>query len=184
MAWFLGHNGPVALGGLLLAGIGLATTAGRTVPTLDNRALPLGMLTPPALAMLVGLGCWNRLPTPARPFTRIVLARALWALVLLGFATGSALLVASAYPVLHLVAATALLVALTLGCAVVLGRGAPLVGAAGFVVLLVNTGSFRQVGAESMFLSLATQWPLVALGALCVMAYAALGSRGDTPFAG
>ncbi len=187
-AWVVAHNGVVAVAAMLLAAAALTAAASRNVATFDESVLPLGMLAPPLIAMLAGLGVVSTLPTPRprwrRAWRRTACARALWLATVTAVAVLGGLAVATALPVPGMVAACAALTCLTYGTAAMLGRAAPLTGAAVAVVVLVNLRSFAGVGAERWD---AAGWPgvLMCVGAGAGAAvYVAVGSRADTRFAG
>lgn len=182
-AWLLGYNGPATILSILVVGALMSATSSQLIPSFDHVAVPLGMLTPPVIAMLAGIGVSSRLPTPRRASKRLLGARAMWVTSVVVTAALAAWLVEQAYPVEGAVSATVALTLYTFGIATFLGRGAPMLGAAITAAIVFNAGAFRGATSETWIFS-SQVTALVCGGSLLFASlYVALGSSADSRFA-
>ncbi len=177
-AWVRGHHGPAVaatsagLTAVLLLGAGaLMPVPGEVV------ALPVWQLTPTGYALLSAFATVNRLPEVAVD-RRLWRARSVWLTAVTASAAGGAWLVDARSGLPSLVPATALLVVVSFGASVVVGRWAVWVGGLAALWILFHVADYAS--------TVTTPWQvpsglrlgvLVAVAGIAVAAYVVRGGR-------
>lgn len=129
-----------------------------------------------------------RSPGPCGPeielgtWPRVALARAAWLLTISAIGAASAWAISRTYPVHGQVGAPVALVLLTYGTASIVGKAAPLLGAAVIVAIVANLRAYSDISAETWQASGATQVGLYVGARLAGLAFVVRGSRPDPSF--
>lgn len=175
-AWLVAHEGFLVGSAMLLTALGIRWGATWLLPVPGTpRRVPFWQLTPALLAMLASIATVNRLPVGPGRAQR--LARAAWALVVIGAAAGCAAVVGLGTGLPSLVPGTAAAVGLTVAVAALAGRAAVWVGAGWAAIVLMRVN--KVAATEDLWSGLPdrARLALLVVVALGLVGYARAGVR-------